>query len=433
MVVMEQFGRVGASGRAGRSPVVPVGGRPTPAQLGEYRILREIGSGGMGVVYEAVQESLGRHVALKVLPFHRLAHEKPAGTIPAGRPARRPGCTTTNIVPVFGVGECDGVHYYAMQFIQGQSLDAVLYEVGRLRGPPRTPWDGGARLRPEPRASPKSLMSGRFTAAGVGTDDRSTVADSSSPGRPGHCRQDEPRNDPKQPRQESRSELATQPNLQYVRSVARIGMQVAEALAYAHQQGILHRDIKPANILLDTQGTAWVTDFGLAKAENSAELTTQGDIVGTLRYMAPERFGGQADARSDVYGLGLTLYEMLTLRMAFAASERARLVEQVLHDEPPVPRKIDPRIPRDLETIVLKAISKEPGRRYADGDGPGGGSGSVPGRPSDQGAANAGLGARLAILPAKPRAGGLDLPWRSRCSWPSPSARSSRRRGWTQS
>ncbi len=97
--------------------------------------------------------------------------------------------------------------------------------------------------------------------------------------------------------------------------MARIGLQVAEALAYAHQQGILHRDIKPANILLDTQGTAWVTDFGLAKADDSAELTNQGDIVGTLRYMAPERFGGRADARSDVYGLGLTLYEMLTLRI----------------------------------------------------------------------------------------------------------------------
>src|SRR5581483_10918701 len=99
--------------------------------------------------------------------------------------------------------------------------------------------------------------------------------------------------------------------------------------------------------LLDTQGTAWVTDFGLAKAEDSAELTVQGDIVGTLPYMAPERFGGRTDRRSDVYGLGLTLYEMLTLRPAFKSGDRARPVDHVLNDEPPRPRRIDARIPRD--------------------------------------------------------------------------------------
>ena len=138
-------------------------------------------------------------------------------------------------------------------------------------------------------------------------------------------------------RRASGSELAAQPEIQYVRSVARIGLQVAEALDYAHHQGVLHRDIKPANILLDTQGTAWVTDFGLAKADDSVELTNQGDIVGTLRYMAPERFGGRADRRSDVYGLGLTLYEMLTLRPAFASSDRARLMERMLHVSRPGP------------------------------------------------------------------------------------------------
>ncbi|MEJ7639402.1 MAG: protein kinase, partial [Singulisphaera sp.] len=117
--------------------------------------------------------------------------------------------------------------------------------------------------------------------------------------------------------------------------------------------------------MLDTRGTVWVSDFGLVKEEGTEELTTQGDFVGTLRYMAPERFQGQSDPRSDVYGLGLTLYEMLTLRPAFAASDRARLVERVQHEEPPRPRKLDAHIPRDLETIVLKAIAKEPGRRYA--------------------------------------------------------------------
>src|SRR5439155_11707961 len=100
----------------------------------------------------------------------------------------------------------------------------------------------------------------------------------------------------------------------YWQSVARIGIQVADALAYAHVQGTLHRDIKPSNLLLDPQGVVWVTDFGLAKGSDSANLTHSGDVVGTLRYLAPERFRGKGDARSDVYALGLTLYELLTLR-----------------------------------------------------------------------------------------------------------------------
>ena len=143
-------------------------------------------------------------------------------------------------------------------------------------------------------------------------------------------------------------------------------MQAAEALAYAHGHGVVHRDIKPANLLLDVQGTIWVTDFGLAKAEGSDELTRPGDVVGTLRYMAPERFRGQADARSDIYSLGMTLYEMLTLEPAFRASHRVQLIHAILHEEPRPPRALDPRIPRDLETIVLKAIAKEPGDRFAD-------------------------------------------------------------------
>ena len=119
----------------------------------------------------------------------------------------------------------------------------------------------------------------------------------------------------------SASSILGQSGSSYYRSVARIGVQAAEALAYAHHHKLLHRDIKPSNLLLDLQGTVWVTDFGLAKAEGTDALTQTGDIVGTLRYMAPERFHGLADARSDVYALGLTLYEMLTLEPAFAGDE----------------------------------------------------------------------------------------------------------------
>src|SRR5262249_39323519 len=131
-----------------------------------------------------------------------------------------------------------------------------------------------------------------------------------------------------------------------------------------HDKGILHRDIKPSNLLPDAAGTVWVTDFGLAKADDSDALTRTGDIVGTLRYMAPERFEGRSDRRSDLYGLGVTLYELLTLRPVFEAPNRARVIERVLHDAPIPPRKLDPHIPRDLETVVLKALAKEPHERY---------------------------------------------------------------------
>src|SRR5262249_14221404 len=125
----------------------------------------------------------------------------------------------------------------------------------------------------------------------------------------------------------------------YWQSVARVGMQVADALAHAAGQGVLHRDIKPANLLLDDTGNVWVTDFGLAKAaSDSDDLTHTGDVVGTLRYMAPERFSGQGDLRSDVYSLGLTLYELLALRPAFDETNRNKLVKEVLHGEPARPR-----------------------------------------------------------------------------------------------
>src|SRR5262249_22073291 len=117
----------------------------------------------------------------------------------------------------------------------------------------------------------------------------------------------------------------------YFRSVARVGAQAARALEYAHSQGVLHRDVKPANLLLDAQGVVWLSDFGLAKLESADELTDTGDVVGTLRYLAPERFDGKADARGDVYALGLTLYEMAVLRPAFAASDRLMLIEQIKH------------------------------------------------------------------------------------------------------
>src|SRR5262249_43663889 len=150
----------------------------------------------------------------------------------------------------------------------------------------------------------------------------------------------------------------------YWQGVARVGWQVAEALAYAHGQGILHRDIKPSNLLLDARGNVWVADFGLAKAGDGEDLTNTGDVVGTLRYLAPERRGAPSDPRADAYSLGRPLYELLTLRPAFDAADRERLIQQVTQGEPPRPRQLDSRVPRDLETIVLKAIAREPAHRY---------------------------------------------------------------------
>jgi serine/threonine protein kinase/TolA-binding protein len=341
LVVMEELGSV--EGSAPGAPPGPVGaaGR-LPEQLGDYRILRVAGRGGMGVVYEAVQLSLGRHVALKVLAGH--GPLSPTQLERFRREARAAAkLHHTNIVPVHGVGEHDGIHYFAMQFIAGQALDEVLKEVARLRGKRDTPPPQGGGGGPGPSQSlAQGLLGGPSPSPG------------SQPPGPGGC--------PAGPA--SGAELTSQPEAQYFRSVARMGVQVADALDHAHRQGVLHRDIKPSNLLLDAGGTVWITDFGLAKAEDSDELTHTGDIVGTLRYMAPERFHGWSDARSDVYSLGVTLYELLTLRPAFEDSSRPRLIERITGEDPPRPRKVDRSIPRDLETIVLKAIDKEPGRRY---------------------------------------------------------------------
>jgi serine/threonine protein kinase/WD40 repeat protein len=340
-------------------------GVPPLRRLGEYRILREVGRGGMGVVYEAEQESLGRHVALKVLPAAPLL-----GPTRLER-FRREAQTAarlhhTNIVPVFGVGEQDGVHYYAMQYIRGQGLDEVLQELKRMRTSKEPTCDSpaGVDARAARSASlARSLLQDAADAPVLPAPPDRTRWDSEQSSGAASARAKEValNSSLPTPTQFRSGTGASQP---YYQSVARVGLQVAEALAYAHGLGVVHRDIKPSNLLLDTQGTIWVTDFGLAKAEGMDELTHTGDVVGTLRYMAPERFAGTTDPRSDIYSLGLALYEMLTLRAAFPETDRARLLKLVMHEDPPRPRSLDRRIPRDLETVVLKASAREPERRY---------------------------------------------------------------------
>jgi eukaryotic-like serine/threonine-protein kinase len=335
-----------------------------PDRLGDFRIVGEIGRGGMGVVYEAIQESLGRHVALKVLPLGALAD--PAALKRFRREARSVAALHhSNIVPVFGIGEYASHHYYAMQLIRGQTLEAVLHGVRRLRdltgALPALPLSSAVRAATEIAGC---LTTGRFppsAAHGEGEGEETTEPTGS--------------NEPMIRRAgisgaPSSSEIKTvtiaeRGESQYHRRIARIGLQVAEALGYAHDQGVLHRDIKPSNLLMDVEGTVWVLDFGLAKAEAVGEESASRDIVGTLRYMAPERFDGRSDRRSDVYGLGITLYELLALRPAFDAGQQSALIHQILHGTPTSPRHVDRRIPRDLETIVLKAMAKDPSARYA--------------------------------------------------------------------
>jgi eukaryotic-like serine/threonine-protein kinase len=295
----------------------------SPERLGEYRIVREIGRGGMGVVYEAVQESLGRRVALKVLP-----PDRSDGTFVQRfrREARAAaGLHHTNIVPVFGVGEHDGTHFYVMQYIEGRGLDDVLRGLRRLR-------EVDTSIR-------RNTEKGQKTNDGSEpTRDKAIVAVPLS--------------------------MAASDQPHSFRDVARLGVQAAEALHHAHNQGVLHRDVKPSNLLVDDQGTLWVADFGLAKAEDSADLTHTNDLVGTLRYMAPERFRGVADARSDVYSLGATLYELFALRPPFDAPDRLGLMDRIARGAPVPLTHIDASIPRDLETIVGKALAHDPRDRY---------------------------------------------------------------------
>ena len=313
-----------------------------PIRVGEFRILRAVGRGGMGVVYEAVQESLGRHVALKLLPAEALADPRRLERFRReAKAAAR--LHHTNIVPVFGTGEADGRHFYAMQFIDGHPLDAVIEEVRRLK-------DKSPSGRPERAVSgvAEALLTGAFVQSAplAETPLPGSVASSSAVSSP------------------VLSGSLSDGGRHYWEAVARIGAQAADALAYAHSQGIQHRDIKPANLLLDLRGTLWVTDFGLAKATDADDLTHAGDVVGTLRYLAPERFDGKGDERADLYALGLTLYELLTLKPAFTADTRAKLVEQVVAASPPRPGTVNPSVPRDLETVVLKATAREPALRY---------------------------------------------------------------------
>jgi serine/threonine protein kinase/tetratricopeptide (TPR) repeat protein len=354
-----------------------------PSRLGEYRIVREIGRGGMGIVYEAEQESLGRRVALKVLP--PAAVHDPQLVRRFQREARAAArLHHTCIVPVFGVGEENGTYYYVMQYIEGCSLESILAELRHNPVRAAAPAAALARCGGSPAANPlsadlaRSLSEGRFRVPAApespspGVPARSTYPGFEPPPSllppdtvlPAKVEVRLPQAETPTSRGSGSGKTLTNPHDCYAKRVAHLGMQVADALEYASGQGVLHRDIKPSNLLLDVWGSIWLTDFGLAKATGTEDLTGTGDLLGTIRYMAPERFHGRADVRSDVYSLGLTLYEMLALRPAFSGEGQVQLMQQITSTTPLRLCALVPGLPRDLVTIVHKAMARDSSDRY---------------------------------------------------------------------
>lgn len=322
---------------------------PAGLELGDFRVVREIGRGGMGVVYLAEQKSLGRNVALKLLPDSvqfdsrrklRFQQEARASAM----------LHHTNIVPIFDIGQHDNISYFVMQLIDGYSLSAVLNEISKERSKTKPAQSTKKNLKAEISTVATSLLSS--VNEPVNEEAITTISRKETSRK--KFRVDAP--------------VDVSMSKDYHRNVARIGLQVALALDHAHSKGILHRDIKPSNLLVNKDGDVWVTDFGLAKTFGSPDLTRTGEIVGTLRYMSPEQMNGNPDERSDIFGLGLTLYEMLALKPAYDAEERQLLVQQIVDASPRNVESADGTVPRDLATIVNKCIRTDPDKRYQTAD-----------------------------------------------------------------
>jgi serine/threonine protein kinase/tetratricopeptide (TPR) repeat protein len=309
--------------RSGAADGAVPDGAPLGEDLGDYRLIRDVGRGGMGVVYEAEQRSLRRRVALKVLPWAAAMDPRQLQRF-KNEALAAASLKHDHIVSIYAVGCERGVHYYAMEFIDGPTLAQLIHRQRPAGGPPAT---GGA------------------------TPD----------GPPGDAA-------PTQPVAAVPTERTGPRGRAFYRHAAELIAQAADALEHAHQLGIVHRDVKPANLLLDAAGKLYVSDFGLARLGADAGLTLTGDLLGTLRYMSPEQAlakHGLVDHRTDVYALGATLYELLTLRPAVGGEDKQEVLRRIAFEEPTPPRKVHKAIPVEVETVALKCLAKNPVERYA--------------------------------------------------------------------
>ena len=313
-----------------------------PQALGEYILLAELGRGGMGIVYRAYQPKLDRFVALKTLPFSGTADETLLARfqLEAKAVAR---LKHQNIVGVYDVGKADGQHYLSMQLIEGVSLSRILHELRKLPGLPTTQEFNKVfvELAAElywPADGLENEVSENRTDGGQGSEEQPQNSNLAFAGFAGK-------------------------QFRYIDWCTSVAQQVAQALDYAHRSGVVHRDVKPSNILVDQRGQVWVADFGLAKIDESS-FTNTGDVVGTLRYLAPERLQGWSDSRSDIFSLGLTLFEMLTLRTPYEGDEAAALMAAVHRADIPSVGKLQPKVSRDLQTVVSRSVAPLPEKRY---------------------------------------------------------------------
>lgn len=313
--VRSYLGRIHRLGLVGGDSAVP---HEHPERLGEFRILTVLGQGGMGVVYRAVQESLSREVALKLvrpeLLFFPGARERFQREVELVARMQHPG-----IVPVHAVGSEGGVPYFAMELVRGATLADVLEDLGAHEAKTLRGADLDAvlarRVGQEPRGEPAPLFRGPWSEV-----------------------------------------------------VLRILRELAEALEHAHRRGVLHRDVKPSNVMVTREGRVLLLDFGLAGAQGAERTTRTGSQLGSLAYMAPELLAGESrelDARSDVYALGATAWELFTLRLPYASSDPLRLRQLAGSAQRPRLEEIQPGLGWDVETVVATALEPDPERRYA--------------------------------------------------------------------
>ena len=342
-------------------------------RLKNYRIVREIGRGGMGVVYEAWDETLERVVALKVMKIFPGEEEQ---TIKRFQREAKTAARLhhTNIVPVFDSDVLDDKFFYVMQLVDGVNLEQFLRmkEAEASESLADASGSGAASSAVDSFADTTDL-SPNFTPSEAELSDESPKENGFFARRVDAKRRRSERRETVNPSAfGARFPAASKPLLSvriaesnYYQRVCDVVIQAAQGLDYAHRHDVVHRDVKPSNLVVDDDGVVWITDFGLAKSTTENDLTRQGQLVGTLRYLAPEALEGDFSPLSDIYSLGLTLYELLTFTPAFDETNYTKLLAQVAEGRPTRPRKINPKIPLDLETIVLKALEPTPEKRYA--------------------------------------------------------------------